>query len=109
MIQAASMNDDVKKVAQEQATEAYDLFLKFLKYFSYLVMLGLFIVCNKLTVTRIATIKLLKLYQNPFGSMRSSCNNAYVIIKRATPLKPIKSGIVIMLMLYIVLLDISFS
>ena len=32
------MNDDVKKVAQEQATEAYRLFLKFCKYFSYLVI-----------------------------------------------------------------------
>ena len=32
------MNDDVKKVAQEQATEAYGLFLKFCKYFSYLVI-----------------------------------------------------------------------
>ena len=48
MIQAASMNDDVKKVAQEQATEAYELFLKFIKYFSYLVMVGLLFVagCN---------------------------------------------------------------
>ncbi len=32
------MSDDVKKVAQEQATEAYRLFLKFCKYFSYLVI-----------------------------------------------------------------------
>ena len=32
------MNDNVKKEAQEQATEAYALFLKFCKYFSYLVI-----------------------------------------------------------------------
>jgi len=42
------MNDDVKRVAQEQATEAYELFLKFCKYFSYLVIVGLLFVasCN---------------------------------------------------------------
>ena len=32
------MNDNVKKEAQEQATEAYAMFLKFCKYFSYLVI-----------------------------------------------------------------------
>ena len=32
------MDDDVKKVAQEQATEAYAMFLKFCRYFSYLVI-----------------------------------------------------------------------
>ena len=30
--------NDVKKEAQEQATEAYAMFLKFCKYFSYLVI-----------------------------------------------------------------------
>tara|TARA_B100000579_G_C22670096_1_gene775204 strand:- start:525 stop:734 length:210 start_codon:yes stop_codon:yes gene_type:complete len=32
------MNDDVKKEAQQQATEAYAMFLKFCKYFSYLAI-----------------------------------------------------------------------
>ena len=32
------MNDNVKKEAQKQATEAYAMFLKFCKYFSYLVI-----------------------------------------------------------------------
>ena len=32
------MNDNVKKEAQEQAIEAYAMFLKFCKYFSYLVI-----------------------------------------------------------------------
>jgi hypothetical protein len=42
------MNDDVKKEAQQQATEAYAMFLKFCKYFSYLVIAGLLFVasCN---------------------------------------------------------------
>ena len=31
---------------------------------------------TKLTVTSIATSKLLKLYQNPLGSIFSNCNNA---------------------------------
>jgi len=60
----------------------------------------MFIVYNKLTVTNMATIRLLKLYQNPFGSIRSNCSNAYVTISRATPLNPIKSGIVIICILY---------
>ena len=39
---------DVKKEAQEQATEAYAMFLKFCKRFSYLVIIGLLFVasCN---------------------------------------------------------------
>ena len=39
---------DVKKVAEEQAIEAYGLFVKFIKYFSYLVIVGLVFVagCN---------------------------------------------------------------
>ena len=39
---------DVKKEAQEQATEAYAMFLKFCKRFSYLVFVGLVFVasCN---------------------------------------------------------------
>ena len=42
------MNDNVRKEAQQQATEAYALFLKFCKYFSYLVIAGLLFVasCN---------------------------------------------------------------
>tara|TARA_B100000212_G_scaffold328584_1_gene292969 strand:+ start:132 stop:335 length:204 start_codon:yes stop_codon:yes gene_type:complete len=42
------MSDEVKKVAQEQATEAYGMFLKFLKYFSYICIVGLLFVsgCN---------------------------------------------------------------
>ena len=42
------MNDNVKKEAQQQATEAYAMFLKFCKYFSYLVIAGLLFVasCN---------------------------------------------------------------
>jgi len=42
------MNDNVKKEAQQQATEAYTMFLKFCKYFSYLVIAGLLFVasCN---------------------------------------------------------------
>ena len=42
------MNDNVKKEAQEQATEAYAMFLKFCKYFSYLVIAILFFAasCN---------------------------------------------------------------
>ena len=42
------MSDDVKKVALEQATEAYSMFLKFLKYFSYACVAGLLFVasCN---------------------------------------------------------------
>ena len=32
------MYDNVNKEAQEQATEAYAMFLKFCKYFSYLVI-----------------------------------------------------------------------
>lgn len=31
------MSDEIKQEAQEQATEAYAMFLKFCKYFSYLV------------------------------------------------------------------------
>ena len=42
------MKDEVRKVAQEQAEQAYVLFLKFCKYFSYLVIVGLLFVagCN---------------------------------------------------------------
>ena len=42
------MNDNVRKEAQQQATEAYAMFLKFCKYFSYLVIAGLLFVasCN---------------------------------------------------------------
>ena len=42
------MSDEVKRVAQEQATEAYGLFLKFLKFFSFACVAGLLFVacCN---------------------------------------------------------------
>ena len=42
------MNDNVRKEAQQQATEAYAMFLKFCRYFSYLVIAGLLFVasCN---------------------------------------------------------------
>ena len=42
------MKDEVRKVAQEQAEQAYVLFLKFCKYVSYLVFAGLLFVagCN---------------------------------------------------------------
>jgi hypothetical protein len=42
------MSDDVKKIAEEQAKEAYGLFLKFLKFFSYACVAGLLFVasCN---------------------------------------------------------------
>ena len=42
------MSDDVKKVAEEQAIEAYSIFLKFLKFFSYACVAGLLFVasCN---------------------------------------------------------------
>ena len=42
------MKDEVRKVAQEQAEQAYVLFLKFCKYFSYLIFAGLLFVasCN---------------------------------------------------------------
>ena len=42
------MKDEVRKVAQAQAEQAYVLFLKFCKYFSYLIFAGLLFVagCN---------------------------------------------------------------
>ena len=42
------MSDDVKKIAEQQATEAYSIFLKFLKFFSYACVAGLLFVasCN---------------------------------------------------------------
>jgi len=42
------MSDEIKKQAQEQAEEAYKLFLKFMKLFSYICVVGLLVVagCN---------------------------------------------------------------
>ena len=42
------MNDSVKKEAQEQAEQAYALFLRFMKLFSYICIVGLLVVagCN---------------------------------------------------------------
>ena len=42
------MNDQVKKEAQEQAEAAYRFFLRFMKLFSYICVVGLLVVasCN---------------------------------------------------------------
>tara|TARA_B100001248_G_C27390510_1_gene462123 strand:+ start:2491 stop:2700 length:210 start_codon:yes stop_codon:yes gene_type:complete len=42
------MNDSVKKEAQEQAEQAFQLFLRFMKLFSYICVVGLLVVagCN---------------------------------------------------------------
>ena len=42
------MNDQVKKEAQEQAEQAYNLFLRFMKLFSYICVVGILVVagCN---------------------------------------------------------------
>ena len=42
------MNDQVKKEAQEQAEQAYKLFLRFMKLFSYICVVGILVVagCN---------------------------------------------------------------
>ena len=42
------MNDQVKKEAQEQAEAAYKFFLRFMKLFSYICVVGLLVVagCN---------------------------------------------------------------
>ena len=42
------MSDDIKKEAQEQAEQAYALFLRFMKLFSYICIVGLLVVagCN---------------------------------------------------------------
>ena len=42
------MSDDIKKEAQEQAEQAYGLFLRFMKLFSYICIVGLLVVagCN---------------------------------------------------------------
>ena len=42
------MSDDIKKEAQEQAEQAYALFLRFMKLFSYVCIVGLLVVagCN---------------------------------------------------------------
>ena len=42
------MNDSVKKEAQEQAEQAYKLFLRFMKLFSYICVVGILVVagCN---------------------------------------------------------------
>ncbi len=46
---------------------------------------------TKLTVTNIATIMLLKLYQKPLGSMLSNCSRPYVLISNDTPMSPMIS------------------
>ena len=42
------MNDQVKKEAHEQAEQAYKLFLRFMKLFSYICVVGILVVagCN---------------------------------------------------------------
>ena len=42
------MSDEIKKQAQEQAEEAYNLFLRFIKLFCYICVAGLLVVagCN---------------------------------------------------------------
>ena len=42
------MNDSVKKEAQQQAEQAFQLFLRFMKLFSYICVVGLLVVagCN---------------------------------------------------------------
>ena len=40
------MNDQVKKEAQEQAEQAYKLFLRFMKLFSYICVVGILVVAG---------------------------------------------------------------
>ena len=42
------MSDEIKKEAQEQAEQAYEFFLRFMKLFSYICIVGLLVVagCN---------------------------------------------------------------
>ena len=42
------MSDDIKKEAQKQAEQAYEFFLRFMKLFSYICIVGLLVVagCN---------------------------------------------------------------